>query len=58
MMAHKPDPYVAFKDDDQRCKALESRDQRLVKVAIVIAVIVAILWGTPVGALAWLSSLV
>jgi len=60
MMAHKPDPYVAFKDDEQRCKALESRDQRLVKVAfmIVAAVVVAILCGAPVSALAWLSSLV
>ena len=59
MKTDKPDPYVAFKDDAQRCKALESRDRRLVKVAALVvgAVIVAIVCGAPPGALAWMSAL-
>lgn len=60
MKSIKPDPYVAFKDDAQRCKALESRDRRLVQVAALIVgtVIVAIVFGVNPHALAWLTALV
>lgn len=56
MKLNQNDPYVAFEDDEQRCKALESRDRRYVKVAlmVVVAVIVGILHGASLGGLSWL----
>ncbi len=56
----RPDPYCAFNDDALRCKALESRDRRLVRVAALVAaaVVVAIACGVPLGSLAWLRALI
>lgn len=35
----RPDPYCAFKDDKERRLALQSRDRRLIAIAVVTAVV-------------------
>lgn len=45
----KPDPYCAFKDDRERCKALGYRDLRYVAIAVILCIAVAT-GSIPLGA--------